>query len=205
MRRYLACLLLRFFIMLLTYQQTTAKLGNLQNEHEGSNENSLTTYKNRKLMTKSFQWKLFWKDGIEWQNNFDERSWCAVCNKICKAGETVRIRECDKNEEKQKWTFTNGDKMISAKSKLCIDYETKELLLKPCSNNRDKYQKFKGFDAKKKFQLHPFNNEKKCVSQKHHPKDNEKLKIASCRRAEENNKNQYDDTSHWVFGVYHGH
>jgi len=114
------------------------------------------------------------------------------------------IKECDDDDDKQKWSYENGKIRSCDKEKLCITTSGSSLKLKDCSSKRDKEQTFSGFSSLKKFQLHPKGKSSRCMSQDHHPTKSEKLKMMDCEEAEKNDKGVYDDTSHWVIGKFKG-
>ena len=40
--------------------------------------------------------------------------------------------------------------------------------------------------------------DKLCIVQDHHPRDEERLRFKDGKKAEDNDKGMWDDTSHWV-------
>jgi len=62
-------------------------------------------------------------------------------------------------------------------------------------------------DRREKFQfkiLQP-GYEDICLTQQHHPTEEEQLKFYDCRVALRNDRGVNDDTSHWVVGSFDGH
>merc|ERR1719291_1195469 len=160
---------------------------------------------------KIFQLKMFWEEGMEWQEDPKEKAWCA-----CDEGEKVHIKECDKDDRKQQWYFYKCTVRPRRNQRLCITAgETRSgsdrgsIELHTC-NPKKKIQYFETFDPgdeSKKFQFKFFKPGKEdlCLTQEHHPFDEELLRFVDCKKAEENDKGVYDDTSHWVVGEFDGH
>ena len=83
-----------------------------------------------------------------------------------------------------------------------------KIKLHTCDSNTihpDRKQLFSGLDFKREFQIHPMSNSTLCLTQHHHPKSGERLMVTSCQKAEENDRDKYDDTSRWEIGTFEGH
>merc|ERR1711983_60587 len=168
------------------------------------------------VIEKEFQLKMFWEEGMEWQEDPEEKAWCAECEESCsEEGENVIIKECDENDSKQWWIFSDCHVQSYRDPNMCFtsgvarkDSLKGKIELHECKDS--KIQKFRTFDPKNendKFQvkiLKPENDEL-CLTQEHHPKAYEYLRFEECRIAEENDPGVEDDTSHWVVGVFEGH
>ena len=170
-----------------------------------SNEYSVST-------GSSFQLKLYWEDGTEWQESFKERKYCIQCDNECKEGEKLRIQNCNKHTSRQRFYYKNEKLQSKRNRDLCLTYgEHKDdvVYLRNCDD--DKYndrQRIGGFKYSGKFQLRPKDDEDKsssdafCITNQHHPKAGEHLQMVRCRTAEKNDSGVKDDTSHWVVGYF---
>lgn len=169
------------------------------------------------LEEKEYQLKMYWKKGMEWQDEKKERAWCAECDDDCDSGEDVRVRECDKDDKDQLWLFYDCTVRPKKNPKVCFTAGatrkdlTGKIELRECDD--DMYgdvQKFRFFDPddrndKFQFKLLKPGFGDNCLSQEHHPRDKEELRFYSCRTALENDPGVNDDTSHWVVGTFNGH
>ena len=74
-------------------------------------------------------------------------------------------------------------------------------------NIRQKFRLYDPDDRKEKFQFKILKPgfEDICLTQEHHPRDEEPLRFYNCRVALKNDPGVYDDTSHWVVGAFDGH
>jgi len=164
---------------------------------------------------KTFQLKMFWEDGMEWQDSPIERGWC-VERYDCIEKARVYIRECDGDDDKQKFIFEKCTVRPVCDPKLCFtagvafsESDRGNIQLRTCDpNDDDQIQHFETFDPKavsKKFQFKLFGRDDFCLSQQHHPTDWETVKFEDCKVAERNDEGVYDDTSHWVVGQFDGH
>jgi len=163
-----------------------------------------------------FQLKMFWEDGMEWQQSSSERGWCAE-RYDCEEKAEVYIRECDEDDDKQQWIFGKCTVRPVCDPKLCItagvaksDSQRGDIQLRTCDpDDNDEIQYFVTFDPKDvsdKFQFKFFDKrDDLCLTQEHHPKDWESLRFEYCKVAEENDRGVYDDTSYWVVGEFNGH
>jgi hypothetical protein len=138
-----------------------------------------------------FQVKMYWEEGYCWQNEWDERDWCWECEGSgCGEGDHIWLKECDDNEDDQRFTYENIDETIQAikikplnSQDLCWTRTGEnEHQLKPCGDNYkdeatglDK-QVLVGFAESGRFQLHPNGFDEtnpdmfKCITTHHHPK-----------------------------------
>merc|ERR1740121_2151160 len=112
----------------------------------------------------------------------------------------------------QKWVFDSSGRVSPLLNRdLCFSLDISDRLkvkLYECNEGKNEYQMFSMFDIddiRKKFQFHPKTNETMCLTQEHHPREDETLRFTSCEDAYENDKGVYDDTSHWVVGEFDGH
>lgn len=178
-------------------------------EAESSIATAITTgadaldYRGRHLQDND-QLVLWWIMGMKWQGRRGYRAWCAQPK--CRHGTSVRLKECDKDSERQRLTVVDGTLRPTRCQNLCIDHRGRRrgfVQLRRC-NGRDT-QQWENLNEEGEIQIHPKNKPRACLTQSHHPKKNEKLKVTSCRRAERNDRGVKDDTSRWVFGRFGGH
>jgi len=159
-----------------------------------------------------FQLKLFWEDGMIWQNYEKSQGWCATCTGFyCDVGDHVMITKCLEHMDDQKWIFYDDGRVKPLiNSDACVTTDRKiegYVRLETCRQESDDYQRFQLFNNNifDKFQFHPRRDDKLCLTNDHHPKEGERLKFESCIIAKENDKGVYDDTSHWGIGAFDGH
>eukprot|EP00591_Stephanopyxis_turris_P015523 CAMPEP_0195541324 /NCGR_PEP_ID=MMETSP0794_2-20130614/51031_1 /TAXON_ID=515487 /ORGANISM="Stephanopyxis turris, Strain CCMP 815" /LENGTH=232 /DNA_ID=CAMNT_0040675419 /DNA_START=93 /DNA_END=791 /DNA_ORIENTATION=+ len=199
--------------------------------HEMTNEAS----HNSEVEKGSFQIKMHWEEGIVWQGSTAKKSWCMQCGYICAEGEFVQVQKCKQNEVKQKWIYDNstGNIRSGVNMESCVSYfkatdEIRRVKLVNCSKDEnhkeqngsnhednmndnddkqiDKYQsQWSAISRNSTFQLHPKTDESKCLTQTHHPKNREDLKLYPCSIARNNDEGVHDDTSQWVIGTFDGH
>ena len=169
-----------------------------------------------------FQMKLYWSKGTEWQGSKREKAWCAQCEKKCKSGEILRLKQCDEDDKEQFWIFENCMVKPMINPDVCITTgEDKEksghqgkIELKKCRSKYKKNQKFRMYDPDDIFEKFNFKilsdrkqDDRICLSSEHHPRSGESLRFFSCKKAYLNDggKKKKDDTSHWVVGEFDGH
>merc|ERR1712151_1314173 len=69
---------------------------------------------------KIFQLKMFWEEGMEWQEDPKEKAWCAECYGDCVEVEKVHIKECDEDDTHQQWYFYKCTVRPKRNQRLCI-------------------------------------------------------------------------------------
>ncbi|EJK69809.1 hypothetical protein THAOC_08895, partial [Thalassiosira oceanica] len=89
---------------------------------------------------------------------------------------------------------TASSKLTTARvtnTKLCLQkMRGRSLRLKPCSKN--KLQQFKDYSLTEKFDLRPVRYSSRCLSQHHHPKQDEEVYAETCAKAHRH------DTGYWI-------
>ena len=128
---------------------------------------------------------------------YRKKWWCAQCVGSCKQGENTIIDKCNDNKVEQKWFHDQGKIRSCANKNVCMT-DMKYLILEPCSDSLDKKQIFEGYLSNGKFHLRLKQNLGKCMSQKHQPRQKEKLRCVPCEKAEK----KKHDSSHWVAGQF---
>lgn len=107
------------------------------------------------------------------------------------------IKTCDDDDKKQRWVLKDDKLSPYMAQSLCMYHKNKkEFKLRSCKSSRDKYQKFdliKQFEGKKE-DSYEFRAREGCMTQRHHPRSDEVLRLEPC------DKVRKSDTSIWQFG-----
>ena len=146
----------------------------------------------------TFRLKLFWRFGYEWQEEDFERAWCMGCDgSSCQEGDKVRVYECDGGNEM--FRFINQEnnevQIYLADFDLCLESRSgeKDLKVEECDNSES--QRFwpgpEGDFMGDRFELSPIWSRDECLTQRHHPKDGEKIYREDCEAARK------DTTAFW--------
>merc|ERR1712157_21182 len=95
----------------------------------------------RKLQD-AYQIKMFWERGMEWQNTYQEFSWCFECeDEECYSGNYVVIKECDDRKSDQRWIFDNSKIVPYVNPNVCLtvdeDNPENRIKLRTCRSDRD--------------------------------------------------------------------
>lgn len=151
----------------------------------------------RALQADYFQIKLYWEEGYFWQEERQERRWCAECEGSCESGNRVLIKTCDDDDKKQRWILKDDKLHPHTAQNLCMHHENKrEFILRTCQTDRNRYQKFDYIKQNKgsKFDVYEFHARDSCMTQRHHPKSGERVRLEPCGQA------RGDDTAMWELG-----
>ncbi|CAJ1947357.1 unnamed protein product [Cylindrotheca closterium] len=168
-----------------------------------------------------FKVRLQWQKSYFWQEENTERFWCLECtkcdeygrgdgwehgcrsygsgdNRNCRAGDSLWIRDCRSRGNRfnvlqidQKSYMLRLDN-----TNLCIERRNKHLMFRDCNEN-DIDQQFVPWYDWNKFELRPLamegwgEREADCVSQLHHPKQDEVVGMHNCRLS------RIYETRHW--------
>ncbi|KAL3936485.1 MAG: hypothetical protein SGBAC_008205 [Bacillariaceae sp.] len=168
-----------------------------------------------------FKVRLQWQSSYFWQEEKTERFWCLECvkcdeygrgdgwehgcraygsgsNNNCRNGDSLWIRDCRSRGNRfnvlqidQKSFMLRLDN-----TNLCIERRNKHLMFRPCDEN-DMDQQFVPWYDWNKFELRPLameswgEREADCVSQLHHPKQDEVVGMHNCRLS------RIYETRHW--------
>lgn len=165
---------------------------------------------------------MHWEEDFFWQEDEDEKRWCFTCCECdelnfseqpgdhdcedrgddgCQPGHQMWLRDCDDDhgETFQAKTFPDGVLLqIVGDAAVCLT-RTKQryVTVQPC-NALDAAQKWRPISAESEFQLRPAyfhrNDDGRhfCVTQHHHPKDEEILGLKDCPQAELWDTSEYD-------------
>jgi len=145
----------------------------------------------------TFRLKLFWRD-YYWQEEDFERAWCMQCDgSSCQRGDKVRVSECDSGNEM--FRFINQEnnevQIYLADFDLCLESRSgeRDLKVEECDNSES--QRFwpgpEGDFMGDRFELSPIWSRDECLTQRHHPKEGEKIYREDCEAARQ------DTTAFW--------
>lgn len=185
---------------------------------ENDNESSLKRKSNlrqlpmqRDLAQTSFLLKMFHRESQDycWQSEWEDQKWCMECVECwdaeepcdyseCDKGDSLWIKHCDTDVDQQYFIYeqvSGGGGRLKpwSNQNLCLEKErdSKWMKLQPCENGNTR-QILTGFDMYDPFELHPYGDSSKCLTQAHHPKKYEPIKAYTCAEARE------DATSKWI-------
>jgi hypothetical protein len=135
----------------------------------------------RRLLT-FFNLRLYWEQGYKWQESPSEKFWCLKCqNSGCTRGSGVKIARCSKDDWRQHFFFDDGRIRTRRNLDVCLERSGRSIVLKGCDSSDD--QVWASLRKDKPFRLQIPGNDDKCATQHHHPKDGEKVFMASCKLA----------------------
>jgi hypothetical protein len=135
----------------------------------------------RRLQT-FFNLRLYWEQGYRWQESPSEKFWCLKCqNSGCTRGSGVKIARCSKDDWRQHFFFDDGRIRTRRNLDVCLERSGRSIVLKGCDSSDD--QVWASLRKDKPFRLQIPGNDDKCATQHHHPKDGEKVFMASCKLA----------------------
>lgn len=144
---------------------------------------------------RNFAFKLYWDD-YEWQEENFERKWCMECRGSCDEGDKTYISKCGRSKsERYDFVFVKGDyALIQVNGKnLCFERKSKSIYLRKCDKNKNDQLWFakKGDFGGDRFEISPRGLTDFCVTQRHHPKEDEEVLLETCTAARKS------DTSYW--------
>ncbi|GAX29568.1 hypothetical protein FisN_24Lh020 [Fistulifera solaris] len=146
----------------------------------------------------SFALKLYWEPGYDWQNEPFERKWCMSCRGRCSAGGEIAIFDCD--DSPTQWEFVshgpNEVQIKVANRNICVEeFPGNDLELADCdsSNQKQRFVAFGGSFNDRRFEISPKQRQGWCMTQRHHPKNNESVNVEPCVTARRDGSN----TSYW--------
>jgi hypothetical protein len=146
---------------------------------------------------RSFRLRLYWEEGYYWQEERGETFWCMECGE-CRENDSVYIKWCG-DSIRQQFTKVGDTIRPLSDQALCFTMtgthsENRPIRLVPCMDKRSgsDEQRFGGFHPNERFELHPLGDTSLCLSQAHHPKDDERVWPDSCTTT------RGDTTSYWI-------
>ena len=144
-----------------------------------------------------FNMKMYWESDFCWQEETFDRRWCMACEgNICNENDRILISTCDANSSIQHFVWepvsgTTGKLKPYSRQDLCWEkVRPIRFRLKPCRDTND--QLVNGWTSSDKFELHPFGEPNKCLTQEHDPKAGEEIYSESCTIA------RADFTNLWI-------
>ena len=146
--------------------------------------------------------KLYWEPGYTWQEETFERRWCMRCRGSCSQYNRIELTPCDYGHVPTQITLKevlpiliNWMQIEVADSGLCLQAipERDVIFLNGC-NRWTVNQWFYGSPESDtdRFEIRPFIEPDQCLTQIHHPKDDEEIIIQYCDVA------RADNTSYWI-------
>jgi hypothetical protein len=146
---------------------------------------------------RSFRLRLYWEEGYYWQEDRGETFWCMECGE-CRENDSVYIKWCGDSTRQQFVKVGDTIRPLSDRA-LCFTMtgthsENRPIRLVPCMDERSgsDEQRFEGFHPSERFELHPLGDAGLCLSQTHHPKDDERVWPDSCTTTRD------DTTNYWI-------
>lgn len=144
----------------------------------------------------NFALKLYWQSDYRWQDEDFERKWCMECrNGSCDEGDKTYISKCGKKNQRYDFVFVNSDDvLIRLNGKdLCFERKSFDIFLRKCDSKKQDQLWYaqKGDFRGDRFEISPRGLSSHCITQRHHPKDDEEVELERCTGA------RNDDTSYW--------
>jgi hypothetical protein len=120
------------------------------------------------------------------------------CRGRCSAGGEIAIFDCD--DSPTQWEFvSHGPNEVQIKvadRNICVEeFPGNDLELADCDSNNQK-QRFVAFGGSfndRRFEISPKQRQGWCMTQRHHPKNNESVNVEPCVTARRDGSN----TSYW--------
>ena len=154
-----------------------------------------------------FLLKMYHEESVEycWQAEWKDRGWCLECEESqgsdshsCDQGDQLWIQYCNTEVDEQYFVYepvASGGGRIKpyTRQDLCLEKDSEEsmtLTLQPCDDTNT-LQILIGFDMYSQFELHPYDDTSRCLTQPHHPKKEEEIQAYTCETA------RNDKTSLW--------
>jgi hypothetical protein len=164
-----------------------------QDDGSGNNVNPMTSYIDP---AGDSLFKMHWEPNYFWQEEEAERRWCIQCNGN-DPGSWARIVDCDSGDATrllfERQSSSNDFRIRVSGGDLCLrlpvsnmDYSNFER----CDDSDEQLWRGNAFGSGP-FQISPATQPGNCLTQTHHPKRHERLWVATCEYAEDN------DTSLW--------
>ena len=158
------------------------------NQHHEQQEHQDHHHNHRELQS-AFQLKMFWQEGVCWQEEWIERKWCMSCQGTsCTSGKALWLQFCSVNDPIQRFTYipvsgSGGGQIKTATANLCLERNsTNTFMLAGCKSVDLDKQIFIGLKTDgTTFELSPKGSADKCiVNDAHHPKAQEVMYTSTC-------------------------
>ena len=157
----------------------------------------------------TFRLKMYHEPGYWWQcDNVCDQSditkdkdpmWCIQCDgDACDDAELIKIRTCSSDNSKFEFVATSELGKVKIRvvgTNLCLMYESyastlRNTRLNPCGGSGEIWSTHgQGSFSGSKFELHPQGDATYCLTQQHHPKSGEDLRLEKCSVARADNTN----------------
>jgi len=135
--------------------------------------------------------------GFYWQEESVERRWCMKCDGKCGRGQDMVIVDCSSDPTPLEFIYRGVEAQIQVHdTDLCFEVNTgaNSISLQSCSST-DRNQRFVAyrgdFTSGRQFEISPRAKLGWCLTQRHHPKNRERVHIEPCPTARKSN------TSFW--------
>ena len=144
----------------------------------------------------NFRLKLYWQEGYYWQEETFERKWCMKCrNAGCNHGNKIYISECGANSQRFDFVPVDNDEILIRLhgKNLCFERVNKDIYMHPCDagNTRQQWYAKNGDFGGNRFEISQYGFSDYCITQRHHPKDDEEVELEACSQARDG------QTSYW--------
>ena len=161
----------------------------------------------RQLGLYTFRLKMHHEEGYCWQNEWEDREWCASCvGGTCSEDEMLWVQHCGSSDvQRFVWEQvgeTTGKLKPYTRQDLCWTATSRDdtgsyFRLRPCEDDNDD-QVLDGLTEDSEFELFSIvEGPSFCVTQSHHPKAGEEMFTEDCENA------RYDVTSLWEVNDAH--
>jgi hypothetical protein len=144
----------------------------------------------------NFRLKLYWQQGYFWQEETFEREFCMKCrNGGCYLGNKIYISKCGGNSQRFDFVTVDDDEVLIKLhgDNLCFERVNKDILMSRCdvSNSRQQWYANEGGFAGDRFEFSQYGLNGWCITQRHHPKEDEEVELEPCGQA------RNGETSYW--------
>jgi hypothetical protein len=138
----------------------------------------------------NFRLKLYWQAGYYWQEETIERKWCMQCrNSGCNYGNKIYISKCGGNSQRFDFVPVVDDEVLIRLhgTNLCFERVNKDIYMYPCDsgNFRQQWYASNGNFAGNRFAISQDGLSRYCITQRHHPKEDEEVEMEPCSQAAE--------------------
>jgi hypothetical protein len=104
-------------------------------------------------------------------------------NSRCDYGDKIYIKECSENNQRFDFVPSNGYILVRLHgTNLCFERDSLDIYLLECdaSNNQQMWFAQTGSFDGSKFEVSPKTLSTFCITQRHHPKDDEEVELEPC-------------------------
>lgn len=109
---------------------------------------------------------------------------------LCSRGSGIKIDRCDRSDQRQHFFFDSGRVRSRKNKSVCLTRRGRSIRFDSCgSSNPD--QVWSTLTKDGPFELSPPGNDAKCASQHHHPREDEKVYMTSCKLSRESQTDKW--------------